>query len=518
MRLRRKQSTLRYIVVALGLCFCNSVCHAQGPAPAVTKNRLQLARLRLSAVTVKPPQKASDIQTNIGVAVSGAVGNSFISDPKFAACVGAGKSCKWDADPWPFAGMGVDVNTGVISGTPTTAGRVKVHVVATEPAGTPYADDVVVEVTPAKVAMLTTDAEIPAYPVGEAINEELQAYGGSGPFIWSLDSSAPSLIGVTLKPSGVLSGIASTAGTYKLMITVKDALGNPSDSTPVVLVINAAPDCGNAKYGKTNYFDVWAPLSRDVRVHPLENNPLVPTKHLPTENDVQCFYGTSGLVSVAGKIQYLYGFGGGANTISADLVSVQMPAPIGTQVSFGSSVTAGGTGTPSSGSTTTNQPPTLTAALQSVEAGGNFYIHALYPVEQYANAHLSVYTFLDPKAGFSFNGFAGQATLSQGSEQYFSFPIETYASYDGIGHAGGVYFDYRGGLESVPGSFAKSAGLSQHNFMLNQLSFGFNFAGLFRVGVQRFFGPSAAFNAASASASSFNKWHLVLQLSPTKGS
>jgi hypothetical protein len=65
----------------------------------------------------------------------------------------------------------------------------------------------------------------------------------------------------------------------------------------------------------------------------------------------------------------------------------------------------------------------------------------------------------DPKIGFSFDGFAGQATLSQATEQYVSVPIEAYGIYNWLGNAGGAYFDYRGGLESVPPSFATAAGL-----------------------------------------------------------
>lgn len=514
MSTRKARRNSSYVLLFVVLCCCNSLSLAQGPGPAVTKNRIQLAPLRF--VAPPPPRVSPDIAVDIDTPVVPPVSRRLVDDPAFAACKTVAGGCKWYEDPWPFVGMGVDINTGVISGTPTTPGRVRVRVIATEPTGTRHFLALVVQVTPKKVSVLTSDSQIPAYPVGELINEALDAYAGAGPpYVWNLDSVTPSLAGVTLNSSGLLSGIATTAATYKLQVTVRDSAGNTSDSTALVLMVDAAPDCGNAKYKE--YFDVWAPLSRSVNIHPLENNPLLPPKQLPTESDVQCFYSTSGLVSVAGKIQYLYGFGGGANTISADLVSVQMPAPIGTQVSFGSSVTAGGTGTPNSGSTT-NQTPTVTSALQSVEAGGNFYIHVLYTIAQHNTTHFSGYAFLDPKAGFSFNGFAGQATLSQGSEQYFSFPIETYFSYDGIAHAGGVYFDYRGGLQSVPGSFARNAGLSKHNFLLNQLNLGFNFAGLFRIGVQRFFGPSAAFNAPNASASSFNKWHLVLQLSPTKSS
>ena len=36
----------------------------------------------------------------------------------------------------------------------------------------------------------------------------------------------------------------------------------------------------------------------------------------------------------------------------------------------------------------------------------------------------------------------------------------------------------------MPGSFARDAGLPQHNFLLQQLAFGFNFVGALRVGAQ----------------------------------
>lgn len=503
-----------FFCTGVAFCSCSSPGFAQGPSPAATKNRFHVT-------LIQPPPKTGLPGTDTiaqGSAVAGAEANFFKSDPTFANCVAPG-SCKWSVNPWPFDDMTFDLNSGVISGTPKTARRVTVGVVAIDANGETHEKKGVIEVTPAKVTILTIDADIPAYPTGEPINEVLQAYGGTGNYLWSPVTTTPPLpTGVTLNANGVLSGMATIAGTYKFPVKVTDTTAGTSATADLTLVVNPAPDCGNAKYTNpsSRYFKGLFPLSSKIVIHPLENSPLGHQKQLPTENDVQCFYSTSGLVSVVGKVQYLYGFGGGANTISADLVSVQMPSPVGVQVSFGSSVTGGGTGTPSSTSGGQTQP-TVTAAHQSVEAGGNFFIHVLYPLGQYTSSHLSAYAYVDPKVGFGFNGFAGQATLSQGTEQYFSLPLETYVSYDGIGHTGGVYFDYRGGLQSVPGSFAASAGLSKNNFMLNQLTFGFNFVGLVRIGAQRFFGPPAAFNAGSASASSFNKWHLVLQLSP-KGS
>jgi hypothetical protein len=180
-------------------------------------------------------------------------------------------------------------------------------------------------------------------------------------------------------------------------------------------------------------------------------------------------------------------------------------APLGTQISLGTSVTAG----PNSSTTT----PSVPSALQSVEAGGNFYFHILYPLLVEKGQRASLVAVLDPKVGFSFNGFAGQTTLSQGTEQYINVPLEVNGSLNGIANQGGAFFDYRGGLESVPGSFKTAAGLTHNNFYLNELSFGLKFAGVLQLGAQKFWGPSAAFDVASPTG--FNKWHLVLQLNPT---
>ncbi|RXH55137.1 hypothetical protein [Granulicella sibirica] len=508
-----------------GFCltqFVGPLAQAQGVAPSATKNRF---RLRLEVLKKSPPAQLTLSPLPINVAVPTAVGNLLVkasvagngavtpadSTSPFAVCIS--KSCTWTASPWPFVGIGLDASTGIIHGKPTSVVQAHVQVVATEPNGKAHQSNVFISVVPTNATVITTS--IPTYPAGQPIREHLIASGGAGSFIWTPLTSTDITPNITLDANGQLSGVATTAGTFKFTPVATDAAGATATSTlPLELTISAAPDCGNAKYTGTTsaYFNGWFPLSKKRNINPL-GDPLV--QH-PTENDVQCFFGTSKLVSVVGQVQYLYGFAGGANTISADMVSVQMPSPVGTQISFGSSVTGGGTASSGTSTSATTQP-TLSAALQSVEAGGDFYIHALYPIAQYTTPHLSTYLYGDPKVGFGFNGFAGQATLSQATEQYFSVPIEAYASYDGIGNTGGVFFDYRGGFESVPGHFAKAAGLSQHNFQLHQLTFGFNFVGFLKIGAQKYFGPAAAFNAVSTTDSSFNKWHFVIQFSP-KGS
>ncbi len=522
MHLPTEKTALGILAAVSVLCFCNSPGYGQGPAPAATKNRIKAAVSQPAPQeAVMPPGMKIEIPQSTKLPMQPV---SLLSEDEFKnEC--DDKSCEWYRDPWPFAGIDLDPHSGIISGTPTSPGRYDIRIWAIKKAdGKSYEIKKTIEVYPPDVKVVTAVADIPAYPTGEHIRENLQAYGGSNKSLnyrWSLVTGGTLPSGITLYPSGELSGVATTPGTYKFSVEVTDTdpLQGKKANADLVLVINAAPDC--TRYTSI-YFNGWFPLSKKR-----DRNPGFP-KELPTENDVQCFYSASGVVSIAGKVQYLYGFGEGTNTISADLVSVQMPAPIGTQISFGSSVTGGSSGTTSSSSATapsggtgttspsssgTSETPatTVSSATAAAQAGGNFYIHALYPIGQFTNAHFSAYVYGDPKVGFRFNGLEGQTTLTAGTESYFTVPVEVYASYDGIGHTGGFYFDYRGGFESVPGSFARDAGLPQHNFLLQQLAFGFNFVGALRVGAQRFFGPASAFDTQ---ASGFNKWHLVIQLSP----
>jgi hypothetical protein len=276
-----------------------------------------------------------------------------------------------------------------------------------------------------------------------------------------------------------------------------------ADST-VALVVTQAPDCNNEKYASGTYFNGWFPLSAKR----LKDNKEIKA----TNNDVVCFWGASGVVAPLTQVQYLYGFGEGTNTLSADLLSIQFASPTGVQVSLGTTVTGGGSANSSPGHISAS------AAIASLEAGGNFYLHTMYPILVYKSDSITFLTAVNAKFGFAVNGFAGQSTLSQGTEQYGSLPGEMYFAYNGVGNGGGFYADYRGGVEAVPGSFKKAAGLSSNVFGLQQISFGLNFGGAMRIGAQRYFGPAAGFNVLTPA--NFNKWHLVIQLSPgvAKGS
>jgi hypothetical protein len=89
----------------------------------------------------------------------------------------------------------------------------------------------------ASVAIVTTSPLAQAV-AGTAYSQTLSASGGTPPYVWSLSSGAlpPAL---SLGAAGVLSGTATTPGTYTFTLQVKDS-ANSDASAPFSLTITAA--------------------------------------------------------------------------------------------------------------------------------------------------------------------------------------------------------------------------------------------------------------------------------------
>lgn len=73
-----------------------------------------------------------------------------------------------------------------------------------------------------KVSTLT----LPGGTVGVSYNQTLAATGGTPGYVWSLNpGSSPLPVGLSLNPSGVISGVATTAGTTIITVKVTDSAG-----------------------------------------------------------------------------------------------------------------------------------------------------------------------------------------------------------------------------------------------------------------------------------------------------
>ncbi len=93
----------------------------------------------------------------------------------------------------------------------------------------------------ALLSVQTTSASLAAAAVGVPYNDsgfQFQAVGGSGTITWTFTGTLPT--GLTLSPSGLLSGTPSEAGTFTFSVTASDGSPTPQTSTQSLSISVAA--------------------------------------------------------------------------------------------------------------------------------------------------------------------------------------------------------------------------------------------------------------------------------------
>lgn len=134
------------------------------------------------------------------------------------------------------AGLSVSPS-GVISGTPGTAGAVSITVQvsdASKPANTATR---VLMLTIHGSGLAVATATLASGTTGQAYSAALTATGGTAPYSWSVSAGALPA-GLSLSAGGVISGTPSTAGTANLTVQVSDAASNTANRA-LSLVVNA---------------------------------------------------------------------------------------------------------------------------------------------------------------------------------------------------------------------------------------------------------------------------------------
>jgi hypothetical protein len=131
--------------------------------------------------------------------------------------------------------------SGVIFGTPTTAGTTTITVKVTDSAGGTITKQLSLTISPPGVLPLTITSlsPLPAGTVGTAYSIPLAASGGTPSLSWSIVSGAlPDGVMIN-STTGQLTGIPTTQGTSTFTIRVQDS-GNPqlSDQKAFSLTIN----------------------------------------------------------------------------------------------------------------------------------------------------------------------------------------------------------------------------------------------------------------------------------------
>ena len=130
-------------------------------------------------------------------------------------------------------GLNLAASTGVVSGTPTTAGTYSFTAQVTDGAQT-ATKALSIAVSPASTLSITT-ASLPQGRVLTGYSATLTAAGGTPPYTWSRIAGAlPN--GLTLSSSGTISGTPAKPGSYTFTVRVTDSLGAIASKTFTVKI------------------------------------------------------------------------------------------------------------------------------------------------------------------------------------------------------------------------------------------------------------------------------------------
>ena len=129
-------------------------------------------------------------------------------------------------------GVTLNASTGLLSGTPTTAGTYSFTVKVTDSSGLSSTEPVTLTVIPGP------SLSFPAPPAGwtnTVYGDTLTESGGTSPFTWSVSSgSLPA--GISLSPDGNLSGTPTATGTSSFTVKVTDANGQSATEATSISV------------------------------------------------------------------------------------------------------------------------------------------------------------------------------------------------------------------------------------------------------------------------------------------
>ena len=147
-------------------------------------------------------------------------------------------------------------SSGVLSGTPTTLGSFTFTVSAADANGCTGSRSYTISICP---AITLSPAALPAGTVGTAYNQTITASGGTSPY--SIAVSVGSLPpGLTLSPSGVLSGTPSVPGSFTFTVTAADANSCKGNRSYTLITVQASACAASGFAAAVNYGVVAGPI------------------------------------------------------------------------------------------------------------------------------------------------------------------------------------------------------------------------------------------------------------------
>jgi large repetitive protein len=168
----------------------------------------------------------------------GAVGTAY---SQTLTAAGGAAPYTWTPFPTPGgvlpAGLTLNAATGVISGTPTTAGTATFGVTATDKNGVVGQATLSITITATTTPLSITTTTLAGGTVGKAYSQTIAATGGATPYAWSVPpNTLPA--GLTLNTTtGVIGGTPTSAATSSFTVTVTDASKNTASQALSIAVI-----------------------------------------------------------------------------------------------------------------------------------------------------------------------------------------------------------------------------------------------------------------------------------------
>lgn len=174
--------------------------------------------------------QAATANVSLSITVSGGISISPATLPNGIAGVAYNQTLTATGGTAPYswsvpagalpAGVTLNTSTGVLSGTPTTAGAATFTVQATD--STQAFGQIRYSVTIANGPLAVTTTSLPDGTIGAAYSQTLGAAGGTAPYTWTITGSLPA--GLTLNATtGAIAGTPTAAGTSSFTAVVTDA-------------------------------------------------------------------------------------------------------------------------------------------------------------------------------------------------------------------------------------------------------------------------------------------------------
>ena len=144
----------------------------------------------------------------------------------------------WSDKNGELAGTGLTMSsTGLVSGTPGSAGVVSFTALVTDNVGGSAEHLFSFTINP---ALSITASTLPDWTAGLAYSQQLDGSGGTGPQTWSDKNNSLIGTGLTLSSAGLLAGTPSSAASVSFVARLVDSIGASAEHT-FAFTVNAAP-------------------------------------------------------------------------------------------------------------------------------------------------------------------------------------------------------------------------------------------------------------------------------------